>query len=172
MKKVIYILTSLLIWVAFTPQASALPAFARQTGMECTACHQQHFPVLNSFGRVFKAGGYTMMGAQPVVEGDHLSIPDTLNFAILAKLRYQKNNSARIDTKLNPAGPGDGQLQFGDEFSLFVGGRVADNVGVLFEGNTASSGSLLAGMRLPIMHDVGGVKASVIPFTTDHCCPR
>jgi len=167
MKKFIFVLMGLLASAAFAPQVLALPAFARQTGMECNACHQQHFPVLNSFGRVFKAGGYTMMGAQPAVEGEYLSIPDTLNLAILAKVRYQKDNSARVDTKLNPAGPGDGQLQFGDEFSLFVGGRVADNVGVLLEGNTVSSGSLLAGVRLPIIHDVGGVNVSVIPFTTD-----
>lgn len=167
MNKLIITLIGLLIGAAFAPQASALPAFARQTGMECAACHQQHFPVLNSFGRAFKAGGYTMMGAQPAVEGEHLSIPDTLNAAILAKVRYQKSNSPRVDTSLNPAGTGDGQLQFGDEFSLFFGGRVADNIGVLFEGNTAAAGSLLAGVRIPVMHDVGGVKVSVIPFTTD-----
>ncbi|MDH5736606.1 MAG: cytochrome C, partial [Gammaproteobacteria bacterium] len=36
----------------------AVPAFARQTDMTCNSCHFQSFPALNSFGRVFRAGGY------------------------------------------------------------------------------------------------------------------
>ena len=39
-------LVSAAIWA---PQAQAIPAFARQVGMACSACHYQHFPVLNSF---------------------------------------------------------------------------------------------------------------------------
>jgi hypothetical protein len=170
MKKIILSLAGVLAATAFAPEASALPAFARQTGMACTACHQQHFPVLSKFGRAFKAGGYTMMGSQGKVEGEHLSIPDTLNAAILVKVRYQKDNTAATVNKkaLNlPNSVGDGQLQFGDEFSLFFGGRVAENIGFLFEGNTVSGGSLLAGFKLPVMFDAGGAKLSVIPFTTD-----
>jgi hypothetical protein len=37
--------------------AEATPGFARQTGMACVACHFQHYPTLNSFGRAFKASG-------------------------------------------------------------------------------------------------------------------
>src|SRR3989338_10301607 len=61
--------------------ASAAPTFARQTGMACNSCHFQHFPTLNAFGRAFKAGGYTMVGGQSLVEGDLLSIPTTLNMS-------------------------------------------------------------------------------------------
>ncbi len=39
--------------------ASAVPSFARQTGMECSSCHTV-YPELNSFGRHFKIMGYTM----------------------------------------------------------------------------------------------------------------
>lgn len=35
----------------------ALPSFARQINMQCTACHTE-FPVLNQFGRQFKLSGY------------------------------------------------------------------------------------------------------------------
>ncbi len=38
--------------------ARALPSFARQVGLQCTACHTE-FPVLNQFGRQFKLSGYT-----------------------------------------------------------------------------------------------------------------
>lgn len=171
MKKIIFALASVLVATAFAPEATALPAFARQTGMACSACHQQHFPVLNKFGQIFKAGGYTMIGAQGKVEGDHLAIPDTLNGALLLKLRYQnqKNGDKGIKDGMGTVldGTGDGQWQFGDELSLFFGGRVAENVGFIFEGNAVSGGNLLAGLRMPFMFDIGNSKLSVVPFTTD-----
>ena len=35
------------------PQAHAVPSFARQTGLPCSACHYT-FPELTPFGRQFK----------------------------------------------------------------------------------------------------------------------
>jgi hypothetical protein len=64
MKKVALTLASVMAAAAFAPEASAIPAFARQTGMACSACHQQHYPVLNGFGQAFKSAGYSMMGSQ------------------------------------------------------------------------------------------------------------
>lgn len=43
--------------------AQAVPSFARQTGMECSACHTI-FPQLTPFGREFKLGGYVMSDGQ------------------------------------------------------------------------------------------------------------
>lgn len=168
MKKLVFPIVGLLAATAFSPQTFALPAFARQTGMECYACHQQHFPVLNNFGRAFKAGGYTMIGAQGQVEGEHLSIPVTVNAAIMIKMRYQRQSNGGIGTRDGTGTKtGDGQLQMGNEFSLFLGGRIADNIGFLMEGNVANQGSLVAGLRLPIMFDKDDTKFSLIPFTTD-----
>jgi len=170
MNKTAMIFAAMFTVVAFVPEAAALPSFARQTGMACSACHQQHFPVLNKFGRAFKASGYTMMGTQGKVEGDSLSIPDTLNGAILVKVRYQKDNTPATDNVAAGTANtlGDGQLQFGDELSLFFGGRIGDNIGFLFEGNTvAAAGSLMAGLKIPIMFDAGSTRLSIIPFTTD-----
>ncbi len=171
MKKIVLSLAGVLAATAFAPEASALPAFARQTGMACNACHQQHFPVLNGFGRAFKAAGYTMMGAQEKVEAEHLSIPATLNAAILLKYRYQQqNNGAKTINDGAGQGTGNGQWQIGDEFSLFFGGRVAENIGFIMENNVANVGGLgniVAGLRLPVTFDMGGAKLSVTPFTTD-----
>jgi hypothetical protein len=177
MKKVALTLASVLAAAAFAPEASALPAFARQTGMACNACHQTHFPVLNGFGRAFKAGGYTMMGAQEKVEGEHLSIPAVMNTAILFKYRYQQFSGG---TKTVGAGKtaatneNDGMFQMGDEASLFFGGRVAEtelfNIGFLAENNLVQGGAgmpLLAGLRVPVTADLGAAKVSVVPFTTD-----
>ena len=168
MKKIVLSLAGVMAAVAFAPEASALPAFARQTGMACSACHNQHFPVLNGFGRAFKAAGYTMMGAQEKVEGEHLSIPAVMNAAILAKVRYQKDNTAKAGPAGTPLAPGDGMVQFGDEFSLFFGGRVGENIGFLFEGNTVAAGAqLLAGFKMPFNFETSAANLIVVPFTTD-----
>lgn len=137
MKKIAFYLAGLLAAVGFVQEASAIPAFARQVGMACSACHAQHFPVLNSFGRAFKASGYTLMGAQAKVEGDHLSLPDTLNAALFIKIRHQSDNTVGVNGGGTTAAPnlGNGRWEVGDESSLFFGGRVAENVGFMFEGN-------------------------------------
>ncbi|TAN80476.1 MAG: hypothetical protein EPN14_05375 [Gallionella sp.] len=176
MKKIALSLAGVLAAATFAPEASAIPAFARQTGMACFACHAQHFPVLNGFGRAFKAAGYTMIGAQGKVEGDHLSIPDTLNASFLLKIRYQKDNTTGAAGGGTTAATnlGNGRWEFGDETSLFFGGRVAENIGFLFEGNVLGSGpnaangnGLLASFKIPFAFDMGTAKLSVIPFATD-----
>lgn len=50
--------------------AVALPAFARQTGQNCVACHAGgQFPELTPYGRMFKLTGYTM-GARAAAVGN------------------------------------------------------------------------------------------------------
>src|SRR3989338_8336948 len=159
MKKIVLSLAGVLAATAFAPEAAAIPAYARQVGMACTACHAQHFQVLNSFGRSFKAAGYTMMGAQGKVEGDHLSIPDTLNMSMIVKLRYMEDNTAGdgLPTAASVQTKGEGQFQFFDEFALLVGGRIADNVGVFMEGQMLDgAGPLMSILRMPFVFDMGG----------------
>ena len=175
MKKIILSLAGVMAATAFAPEAAAVPAFARQTGMACNACHAQHFPVLSNFGRAFKAGGFTMMGAQGVIEGEHLSIPNTLNAGILLKAQYRKTNGAKkvyeSGTPLTTKTTNDGKWMMPDEYGLFFGGRLADTgtlkVGTMIEHDM----SALVGFRMPVVTDVGGVNLSVIPFTTDALGP-
>lgn len=172
MKKVALSLATVLAAAAFAPEASAIPSFARQTGMACTACHFQHFPVLNGFGMAFKASGYTIMGTQGKVEGEHLSIPDTLNASILLKARYQKSDGA-VTTQYPGSDTNTGQWQIPDELSLFFGGRIADSdmikIGFMNENNMLGGpvGGIVAGFKLPIVFDLGAVKVQAIPFITD-----
>ncbi len=169
MKKIVLSIAGVMAATAFAPEASAIPAFARQTGMACNACHQQHYPILNGFGQAFKAAGYTMMGAQGKVEAEHLSIPDTLNAALLLKARYQKTNGADAAGTVSGTTTNGGQWQIPDEFSLFFGGRVAENMGFMMENNVVGGplGGIVAGFKLPIVFDMGSAKFSVIPFLTD-----
>lgn len=170
MKKVALTLASVMAAAAFAPEASAIPSFARQTGMACSACHQQHYPVLNAFGQAFKAGGYTMMGSQGLVEGEHLSIPNTLNASMLLKARYVKSDTKGVTDAVSGDTTQSGQWQIPDEFSLFLGGRVADagaiKIGFMFEGNTAAS-PLVAGFKMPVVVELDSVKVMAIPYLTD-----
>lgn len=61
----------LLLAMALPREAQAIPAFARQTEMSCTSCHEGHFPRLNSLGRQFRDNGYQLPdGGQPATGGD------------------------------------------------------------------------------------------------------
>ena len=166
MKKIIFSLAGAMATSIIASEASAIPSFARQTNMTCQSCHAQHVPILNGFGQSFKASGYPLMGIkQGKIEGDRLSIPNTLNASMRLKARYQKSNGADTDVI-----PGDstnsGQWQVPEEFSLFFGGRIAENVGFFFEGNTAAD-QLISGFRLPAAFSVSNSKLSAIPYMTD-----
>ena len=150
-------------------ESQAVPAFARQTGMACAACHYQSYPAINAFGRAFKASGYTLIGAQEKVEGDDLSLPVTLNASLVTKFRYQKTNGDDKRVATNT-----GELQFPDEAALLIGGRAGEHVGFVLELATFGEAdtdngefSLFGSFKMPITYKVGGTDLSFIPFTTD-----
>ena len=165
MKKAVFSMAGVMLTTAFMPEAYAIPSFARQTNMTCESCHAQHVPILNGFGQAFKAAGYPLMGTQGKVEGDRLSIPNTLNASMRIKARYQKSNGNAVDN-IHGDSTNSGQWQVPEEFSLFFGGRIAENVGFFFEGNTAAS-HLVSGFRLPVAFSVDNAKLSAIPYMTD-----
>lgn len=162
MKKIALSLAGVLAAAAFAPEASALPVFARQTGMACLACHFNHAPLLNGFGRAFKSAGYTMMGSQGKVEGEGLDIPDRLNMAVLTTAGYEKATGGT-----SPAPRGAYALpSSGGELSIFYGGRIMESMGFLSElgtgGGTAATGAakllylpeVADGTRLGLVFDV------------------
>jgi len=182
MKKIILFLAAILASATLVPEVSALPLFARQTGMVCSACHFQHFPLLNGFGRAFKSTGYTLMGEQGKVEGQGLGIPKTLNMAVLATAGYEKTNQAAGTTGANTTGDGAFYVPgTGGELALFFGGHVSDNAGFLAEigKGGAVAGTTIRGTRssakMPILFEVAssqyklaeGTRVGVVPFSTD-----
>ena len=161
MKKVALSLATVLVATAFAPEASAVPAFARQTGMACNACHFQHFPLLNAFGRAFKSSGFTMMGAQGKVEGEHLSIPSQLNMNVLATAGYENLSNSGLATAtsnssiLTPNG--------GGELSLFFGGRISEFAGFLSELAFPDNAPATSAAKLMMLWDVGSnTRAGVV----------
>lgn len=159
----------LLAMSLYLPQeAEAIPAFARQTGMACNTCHFQHFPLLNAFGRNFKANGFTLVGGQSLVEGDVLSIPSVLNASLVTKVRYQKTNG-----DVDDSGTNKGEFQFPDEAALLLGGRVGEHIGFILEAQMADAGApMFASYKMPIGFEAGEAHLEVVPFTTDAFGPQ
>ena len=174
MKKITLSLAGMLAAIAFAPEASAIPAFARQVGMACSACHYQHFPVLNSFGRAFKQGGYTMVGAQEKIEGEGISLPSSLNAALVGYMQYQKTNGPTTGSTPTTKTTNDGLGQIPQQVSLFFGGRAGEHIGFETEINVsgagvdtgATTGTGIIRLKVPFVYDVGSVKAGIIPFST------
>lgn len=176
MKKIVLSLAGVLAATAFAPEAAAVPSFARQTGMACGACHFQSYPALTGFGKAFKTAGFTMMGSQGKIEGEHgLSIPAELNMSVYFQARYIKTNGTDAQ---GAAGTGEvrstnsGRIDVPDEMSLFAAGRVAENIGAITEINIAGPAGGLAAVKLPIMFDMGGMKVGLIPFTDGAAGPQ
>jgi hypothetical protein len=97
--------------------AQALPAFARQTGQNCVACHAGgQFPELTPYGRMFKMTGYTM-GARALP----LSVMGVVNAAKVSNT--SKSDDPAADFQKN----GNAVFSSG---SLFIAGKVTDNIGL------------------------------------------
>ncbi len=97
--------------------AAAVPAFARQTGQNCQACHVGgQFPELTPYGRLFKLTGFTL--------GQRASVP----LAIMGVFTAVQNPGDRAVNGSNVTN--DGALTFATS-SLFFGGKLTDSIGAL-----------------------------------------
>jgi hypothetical protein len=117
-----------LILILLVPQeASAVPSYARQTGLACEACHTV-FPQLTPFGRVFKASGYTLSNSSKVQDVDRLkhylmSLSDTPPVSVMA---VASTSSA---AKASDSQSSKTSTDFPQQFSVFYAGEISDNVG-------------------------------------------
>jgi len=139
--------------------AEAVPAFARQVGVSCTACHFQHLPKLNAFGRAFKLGGMTQT-SQDLLEDDGLSIGQTLGLGMIIKYRYKKTAEV-VDADI-ATGKERGQWNMPDEIALFIGGRMGEHWGYLTEGAQTGTHN-----KVIYTTDVSGITAGAIVYSTD-----
>ncbi len=166
-------------------EASAIPAFARQTGFACTTCHYQHFPELNEFGRSFKAGGFTMVGGQSLIEGEALSLPSVLNATVMGKVAYNNtygHNGEQGTSGANVVGKptefDHGTWDFPQDMSLFLAGRAGEHVGFLTEinllGNSVSGGTAdprAVSLKVPFVLSAMDTQFLIEPYTTDGAGP-
>ena len=109
------LLGGVILLSAFVNNAYALPSFARQTGLSCTACHTV-FPELTQMGRDFKMRGYTMTGGET-------KMPLPVSAMLLVDMTKSSNN-----TDL----PKDGAIVV-PQISLFYGGKIMDKAGAFVQ---------------------------------------
>jgi hypothetical protein len=187
--KIVYSALTIVAMLGLTSNVHGVPAFARQTGLDCNSCHAPiGFPVLNAFGQAFRAGGMTQASEDTLMgDGEALSLPRTLNAAVIFKVRahfgtktqkgqFTPNGTAtgktisavtggtRDDAKTTTLG--FNKIDLPDEWALWFGGRVSKHMGFDVEvGDPAALGAL--SFKAPIVYDVGPVKLGFVPYWTD-----
>ncbi|SFS13903.1 hypothetical protein SAMN05216570_2969 [Dyella sp. OK004] len=105
---------SLLTWLALIDTARALPAYARQTGQACVACHVS-FPELTPYGRMFKLSGYTIGKRQ------ELPLAMMAQFGVTSVSNNKDDQGQKIVPKTNQP--------VLSAASVFAAGKITDNIG-------------------------------------------
>lgn len=125
-RRILPLLASLFLWGALSTPSYALPAFARQTGQNCVACHAGgQFPELTPYGRLFKLTGYTI-GSR------------TIPFSVMGVLDYTKVRNPKDSTGVKDTTDfyknGTPLVDVG---SVFLAGKITDNLGMFAQATYA-----------------------------------
>jgi hypothetical protein len=96
--------------------AGAVPAFARQTGQNCIACHVS-FPELTPYGRWFKLSGYT------------IGVRQTLPVAMMAQIARTSISNNDDGTGTSTAVTARNNAPALNGASVFLAGKATDNIG-------------------------------------------
>lgn len=114
-------LACLLTLLGAAAAVQAVPSYARQTGMDCAACHISAFgPQLTPAGILFKLTGYTD------TDGKEGKVP--LSGMVVGSFTHTKAGQDPAPEHLK----GNDNLTM-DEASLFVAGRLADKLGAFIQ---------------------------------------
>src|SRR5579863_7369032 len=132
------ILALLILCVCASPKtARAVPSFARQTGMACSACHTV-FPELTPFGREFKLHGYVIDNLKQIKgvtmdQRETLSLNSVPPLSVMLQVSYTHTSAALADSQVSGALAKDGEVLFPQQASLFYAGKIADNLGAFVQ---------------------------------------
>ncbi len=156
----------LVLTLAFSHTAEAIPAFARKYNVSCNVCHTRQ-PRLNSFGQSFMENGYQLPGTadggiskKRLLGGAQhgMTLDDMSNlFAVRLRADIQK---ASFRNKGDTESSDDIDIVFPNIVNLFFAGTVARNISVFMEAEYATQeehDAKLAFERTFIMFDnLGG----------------
>jgi hypothetical protein len=106
-----------------TPDALALPSFARQTGQPCATCHTA-FPQLTPYGRRFKLMGYTTGGGLTFDQAPPVSL------LVLPTFTHTQDNQ---DSPPVPWSHTNNNT-FLQQASGYYGGQIYGNLGAFIQG--------------------------------------
>ncbi len=125
------ILFILLICLLDVGSASALPSFARQTGMTCTACHVS-FPELTPFGRLFKLNGYTLATMQSIDATNDSTQVTRLRLLTVLPLSVMLQTSFTKISK-DVEGVQNNSVAFPQQLSMFYAGQITPHIGTFIQ---------------------------------------
>ena len=111
--------------------ASALPSFARQTGMSCTACHTS-FPELTAFGRLFKLNGYTLATMTSIDATNDSSQVSRLKLLTVLPLSVMLQTSFTKMAK-DVEGVQNNSVAFPQQLSMFYAGQITPHIGTFIQ---------------------------------------
>ncbi len=110
---------------------SALPSFARQTGMTCTACHVS-FPELTPFGRLFKLNGYTLATMQSIdATNDSTQVTRLKLLTVLPLSVMLQTSFTRISKDVE--GVQNNSVAFPQQLSMFYAGQITPHIGTFIQ---------------------------------------
>ena len=126
----------------------AIPSYARQTGMACSACHTV-FPQLTAFGREFKLNGYTLTGIKTITEEktsakDKNDIKEYLRILGISPLSGMFQTGYTNVSKTMP-GTQNNNMEFPQQLSLFYAGQISPKIGTFIQ-LTLDNGSGTVGL--------------------------
>lgn len=117
-------------------KASASAAFARQTGLSCTACHTV-FPRLTYFGEKFMRNGFALPTEAKQEKND-----DQSNLTVIQDLSKVLSVRGKINLYSAQSPAGEDYSALGNTIfgAIFVSGQIAKNIPIWmeFEDNTAN----------------------------------
>jgi len=109
----------------------ALPSYARQTGMSCSACHFS-FPELNSFGRQFKMNGYVLTGMTTIQSKEDSTRMNRLNLLSTLPLSVMVQSSFTHIAK-DVEGQQNNSVAFPQQLSVFYAGEITPHIGTFIQ---------------------------------------
>lgn len=121
------------------PSVSAVPSYARQTGLACSGCHYNP-PELNPAGRRFKLTGYVDRGDDTKVvkaDGSKRTAPLDLLASLPLSVMFEASFTA---TKSPVPATQNGSFEFPQDFSLFLAGAWTSHIGSFFQATYESQG--------------------------------
>src|SRR6266705_3878130 len=127
MRTLLLSLSALFMGFIVVPQATAVPSYARQTGLACSGCH--YTPTeLNPAGRMFKLMGYADKKNKDEVTAPEdkkhagLDLLATLPLSAWFETSFTSTKAPQTDTQ-------NGNFEFPQDISLFLSGAWSTHIG-------------------------------------------
>ncbi len=119
------LIVGMVVMLAPSREVSAIPSFAREHGLKCSACHLA-FPRLNEFGMEFKQRGFRLPGKEGTFVWDQKTFP--ISGVVVARLRISHRDDPVTGERIRTRS----RFEL-EEVELMIAGTVAPKIGYFVE---------------------------------------